>query len=187
MNKPALPVALSLVLACLCGCSGKDDPPPVNLAPKPAPAEKPEQVVWNREADGLRYSLEALGLTVCVYQLKDTAAFEALAANAAGIDTLLDCKIDAVGAKSGRAFQIQPGSTTPVTADRAEEARYLAVAAGYAHLRPELCAATMPFPVAEETKGWIWKDHFYSAAPVDMVIHLGADRVSISKVTQQQQ
>ena len=170
-----------------------EEPPKDTGNPGQTPAKTPDQVVWNQEPNGLRYRIEAspdlnrvgegpLGLTVCVYQLKDTSAFDSLAATASGIDTLLDCKLDPAGAKSGRNFEIQPGTSRFVTTDRAEEARNLAVVAGYAHLRPEQCTAKVPFPVHQGTEGMIMKDRVYSAVPVQMLIRLGPESVSISGV-----
>ena len=169
------------------------EPPKDTQNPLQTPAKTPDQVVWNQEPNGLRYRIEAspdlnrvgegpLGLTVCVYQLKDTSAFASLAATAAGIDTLLDCKLDPAGAKSSRNFEIQPGGSRFITTDRAEEARHLAVVAGYAHLRPELCSAVVAFPVHQDNAGLIMKDRVFSAVPVQMLIRLGPESVSISGV-----
>lgn len=170
-----------------------EEPPKDTLNPAQTPAKTPDQVVWNQEPNGLRFRIEAspdlnrvgegpLGLTVCVYQLKDTSAFASLAATATGIDTLLDCKLEPAGAKSSRNFEMQPGTSRFISTDRAEEARHLAVVAGYAHLRPEQCAATVPFPVHQDRAGVILKDQVYSAVPVQMLIRLGPEAVSISGV-----
>ena len=107
---------------------------------------------------------------------------EALAASPRGIDTLLDGDLQKADALSSRVYHIQPGSTLDVAADRMEGARYLAVVAGYAHLRPELCSSVLPFPVHEETKGLLFRTRLYSAASLQALIRLGAESVSISGV-----
>ena len=195
-----LPLAVSLaLLLLLAGCSGKEKaeaeaPPPLPPPPPPAPVENPADIVWNEQPGGLNYRIEAaadlntdkkrpLALTLCVYQLKDTAAFQALAAAPGGIDRLLNCTLDLDGARTSHAYQIQPGSKRTETLDRAAEARYLAAVAGYVHLKPELCTATLAFPVQTSTKGWIFKDTLYSAAPVQAFIHLGPQSLTLSETS----
>ena len=174
----------------LCGCGGAKESP---LPPPPAPAQDPAQVTWNQMGGGISYRLEAasdlnhegdkpLGITVCVYQLDDPSTFEALAASASGIDQLLNCQLDPAKARASRAFQMQPGKIQDVTQDRVEKARYLAVVAGYEHLKPELCSAVIPFPIHHETSGILFRDDLYTAAPMRALIHLGAESVTISGV-----
>lgn len=183
-------LVLLLLAASVTGCGGKKQG---TLPPPPAPAENPADIVWNQEADGIRCRIEAasdlnmekdtaLGLTICIYQLRDCSAFKALAATPRGIDTLLDGDLQKADARSSRVYHIQPGTTLDITADRMEGARYLAVVAGYAHLRPELCSSVMPFPVHEETKGLLFRTRLYSAAGIQALIRLSAESVSISGV-----
>lgn len=183
-------VAALLTLA-LWGCGGSAKQTP--LPPPPSPSGDPAGVTWNQQAGGLTYRIEAaddlnhegekpLGLTVCVYQLDDPSPFQALAASPSGIDQLLDCQLDPAKARSSRAFRIQPGKKQDVTADRVEKARYLAVVAGYEHLKPELCAAVIPFPIHHEKEGLIFRNDLYTAAPMRALIHLGAESVTISGV-----
>lgn len=191
MRRPLVRLLSALVLAALLAGCGKA--PKSTLPPPPAPAENPADIVWNQEKDGIRLRIEAssdlnrekdtaLGLTICVYQLKDCTAFSALAASARGIDTLLDGDLQKADAQSSRVYHIQPGATLDITADRMEGARYLAVVAGYAHLRPELCSAVLAFPVHEETKGIVFRNKLYSAVSIQALIRLDAESVSISGV-----
>ncbi len=179
---------LALILGGCGGSAAKNQ-----LPPPPSPSKDPASVTWNLQAGGLSYRIEAssslnhdgerpLGLTLCVYQLDDPSAFQALAASPAGIDTLLDCQLDPARARASHAFRMQPGASQEVTDDRVEKARYLAVAAGYKHLKPELCTAVIPFPLHHEKKGLIFKDDLYTAAPMQALIHLGADSVALSGV-----
>ena len=187
---PAGLLCLLFLAASTAGCGGGDKS---TLPPPPSPVENPADIVWNQEKDGIRFRIEAssdlnrekdtaLGLTICVYQLKDCSAFSALAASPRGIDTLLDGDLQKADALSSRVYHIQPGSTLDVAADRMEGARYLAVVAGYAHLRPELCSSVLPFPVHEETKGLLFRTRLYSAANLQALVRLGAESVSISGV-----
>ena len=156
-------------------------------------SEDPAGVTWNQQTGGITYRIEAandlnhegdkpLGLTICVYQLDDPSTFQALAASSSGIDQLLNCQLDPAKARASRSFRIQPGKAQDVTADRVEKARYLAVVAGYKHLKPELCTAVIPFPIHHEKEGLIFKNDLYTAAPMRALIHLGAESVTISGV-----
>ncbi len=179
------------MLALFLMACGKPSQAP--LPPPPQPSGDPASVTWNQQTGGISYRIEAasdlnhegdkpLGLTVCVYQLDDPTTFQALAATASGIDQLLNCQLEPAKARSSRSFRIQPGKSQNVTSDRVEKARYLAVVAGYEHLKPELCSAIVPFPIHHETKGLIFRDDLYTAAPMRALIHLGADSVTISGV-----
>lgn len=187
MLKPALAILLLAALGC-----GPSQPPSA-APPPPAAVGNPADVVWNLEKNGLRYRLEAapdlnlaegrpLGLTVRVYQLSDGTAFSNLAATAAGLDALLSGGAEVAGSVSDRVFQLQPGTSLTVTADRQEGARYLAVAAGYAHMRPNLCTALLPFPVHQGQEGLIRRHKVYTAGGLEAAISLGPESVTISGV-----
>ena len=188
--RPPLCLCLLLLLCLLpLGACGGESPSP--QPPAPAPAETPSGVVWGLEPGGLRCRLEAspelnrdndtaLGLTLCLYQLKEYDQFSNKAASAEGLDELLQCRPDAAQAQSARLFQLQPGATQDVVMDRAEHARYLGVVAGYTHLRPDQCAAVLPFPVHTESKGLIFRSPVYTAAPVQVLIRLGESSLSIT-------
>lgn len=144
------------------------------------------------EQGGLRYLIETtedlnmqkglpLGLTMCVYQLSEYTTFQNIAATAAGIDSLLDCTIDKAGAVSARTYTLQPGQRQDVAVDRQEKARYLAVVAGFTHMKPELCAVVQPFPLHSGRQG-ILQTQVYSAAPVDATIRLSAESISLTGV-----
>lgn len=179
------------LLACgllLSACGGET---PAPTQPLPAAVANPADVVWNLEPGGLRCRLEAspdlnrdrdtaLGLTLCLYQLKDYAAFTAKSAHADGLDELLQCSPDAAQAQSTRLFQIQPGAQLDVVMDRAEHARYLGVVAGYTHLVPDQCAAVLPFPLHTSTEGVLFRTTLYNAAPAQVLIRLGESSLSVT-------
>lgn len=185
-----LSCACVVVCFLLTGCGGAPKNP---FNTPPAPVEDPAQVTWNMVPGGLRLLIETtedlnrtadvpLGVTMCVYQLKEFSGLQNTVSIAGGIDTLLACKTDALnGAAGARLFTLQPGQRQEVVMDRLEGARYLAVVAGYAHLRPEACHAVQPYPLEEASKGFL-RTTVYSAAPLDALIRLGAESVSITGV-----
>jgi type VI secretion system VasD/TssJ family lipoprotein len=70
-------------------------------------------------------------LVLCLYQLKDPNAFNQLVEEKDGLLKLLDCsRFDATVANAKR-IVIQPGQVEKQDLDRAEGAKYVAVAAGY--------------------------------------------------------
>ncbi len=181
-------IACLLAWCLLAGCGG----PVASYPPAPLPVENPAEVNWSLNIGGLHYFIETtddlnmdkgfpLGLTVCLYQLADYATLQNLASTPAGLSTLLEGNMETAGALSVRTFALQPGQRIEVTADRMEKARYLAVVAGYTHLKPELCWAILPFPLHTEREGLLRKP-VYLAAPVDALIRLGSESVSLSGV-----
>lgn len=181
---------LAVLLACAllpAACGGASAP----TQPPPAAVANPADVVWNLEPGGLRCRLEAspdlnrdgdtaLGLTLCLYQLKDYATFTGKSSSPDGLDELLQCRPDTAQAQSARLFQLQPGATLDVIMDRAEHARYLGVVAGYAHLVPDQCSAVMPFPLHARTEGVLFSTTLYNAAPAQALIRLGESSLSVT-------
>ncbi len=156
----------------------------------PDAARKPSDVVWNAENGGLKVSITAdrdlnfaygssLSLTICLYQLSDTAKFAQTASSADGVASLLSGRADILGgaAKSCLVMRLQPGDTIEKTFDRMEGARYFAVAAGYAHQDPGRCSAAVPFPVKRTVRR---KKKYYSAGKLAAQVSLGADAVTIT-------
>ena len=185
----SLALLATLVCALLLTACGGTSPNPAQ--PLPAAVENPADVVWNLEPEGLRCRLEAspdlnrdrntsLGLTLCLYQLKDYAAFTAKSDRPEGLDELLQCRPEVAQAQSARQFQLQPGAQLDVVMDRAEHARYLGVVAGYTHLIPDQCAAVLPFPLHTSTEGVIFRTTMYNAAPAQVLIRLGESSLSVT-------
>lgn len=183
---------LVAALGCLLltGCGGSADSA---FNKPPTPKEDPAQVTWNLEPGGIRLLIETtedlnltqnvpLGLTMCLYQLKDFTGMQNVVNALGGVDALLACNLEALtGAVGARLFTLQPGQREEVIMDRLEGGRYLGVVAGYAHLRPETSHAMQPFPL-EEGRAGFFRTKVYSATPLDALIRLGADSVSITGV-----
>jgi type VI secretion system VasD/TssJ family lipoprotein len=180
-------------LLLLAACGGKDAvAPPM---PKPAPAEDPSRVVWNAEPGGVRLSIETtpdlnaqdgapLSLSLCVFQLDKTDKFDDLAQTPEGLDKLQACTVDAAGAASAKRYWLQPGQKLSEDIDRAEGARTMAVAAGYAHLEPQLSRASFRYLLHTGKDGYIpgFRKTVYSAASMEIAIRLTASQVSINGV-----
>jgi type VI secretion system VasD/TssJ family lipoprotein len=187
--------ALALLLICLLacsGCGGKAAGPP--SAPPPAPAENPGDVAWYTDPKGLRLFIntdsdlnrdsdEALGLTMCVYQLPDTKLFNAQSGTSSGLDKLLDCDIAGVEAVAAKQFKLQPDKKLEVPLARQQGARYLGIVAGYAHLQPQQCAYTVELLLDSAKEGWVpFRTTVYSPARMDVIINLHASAMDIDGV-----
>jgi type VI secretion system VasD/TssJ family lipoprotein len=188
----------ALLCLLIAACSGdKATRPPT--VPPPLPVEDPSQVVWDAKPGGLTLHLISsiglnemggtpLGLSLCVYQVADVKRFKALSTTADGLDALQECTVDAADAVTAKRFWMQPGEYREVVMDRAERAKNLAVVAGYAHLKPELSAAVIPFLLHSEKEGYIpfFRTTVYSAASMEIIINLTDSAVSIKGIERDQ-
>jgi type VI secretion system VasD/TssJ family lipoprotein len=177
--------------ALLAACGGKDAvAPPM---PKPQPQTDPSRVVWQAEPGGVHLKIETtpdlnaqdgkpLALSLCVYQLDKADKFNDLSRSAGGLDALQACTVEAGGAVSAKRYWLQPGQVVADVLDREEGARLMAVAAGYAHLTPELSRAAFRFLLHSEKQGWMigFRDTVYSAAAMEIHIRLTAAQVVIN-------
>jgi type VI secretion system VasD/TssJ family lipoprotein len=190
-------LSLSLSFILLAACGGKAVLSP--SIPPPLPAKDPAQVSWAALPAGITLTIQTssdlnemdgmpLGLSLCVYQLADANHFTALASAAAGLDILQACTVETIKAAAARRFWLQPGEIRKIVLDRAAGAQNLAVVAGYAHLKPELSAAVLPFLLHSEKEGYIpfFRTTLYSAAPMEIVIDLTAFAVSVNGVEREQ-
>jgi type VI secretion system VasD/TssJ family lipoprotein len=94
-------------------------------------------------------------LLVCVYQLKDPNGLNQLAGDQDGLYRLLECSLFDASVAGAKRLIVQPGQNTTVNFDRAEGARYVAVAAGYYLLERERMVRLYEIPVVVEKKGII--------------------------------
>ena len=72
-------------------------------------------------------------LVLCIYQLATPNAFNQLSGDEDGLYRLLECSLFDASVASAKRLIVHPGDSTTHTLDRAEGAKYVAVAAGYYH------------------------------------------------------
>jgi type VI secretion system VasD/TssJ family lipoprotein len=130
------------------------------------------------EADGRlnEYDGQAHTLLLGVYQMEDSALFYKLAA-----DSSLLAKSFEPGKGSDAFIQfdryvISPGQRTIVTLDRAQKARFVAIAAGYYGLD---ASATRLFqvPLSVVSDGLLTKTYKAAPAPLALRLNLGASGI----------
>jgi type VI secretion system VasD/TssJ family lipoprotein len=150
-------LAAGLLLTCLLlamsGCGGS--PPDPKLA-TPQWTYDPGGVKLRYKADARLNEYDGQGHTVslCIYQLTQPNSFNNLVKTQDGLLKLLECKsFDQTVVYYEHVF-VEPGQDQMRVMDRAENATYLAVVAGYNELNPQLSTRLFKYPVDEETKGF---------------------------------
>jgi type VI secretion system VasD/TssJ family lipoprotein len=117
-------------------------------------------------------------LQVCVYQLKNPNGFNQLAESQDGLYNLLECVMFDASVVNFRSVILRPGQTLSFAMDRAEGARYIGLAAGYAKIEKDRITRLLSIPEVIVTEGGLFKRRRVSkAAPVKEVVHLGSYQI----------
>jgi type VI secretion system VasD/TssJ family lipoprotein len=117
----------AVAVAVLSGCASSPSPQMMQ------PAFQQQAIKLNLKADARLnlYQNSPHTLLVCVYQLIDPNGFNQLADEPSGLAKLMECGRFDPSVASAKRLVIQPGSEVREVVDRAEGAKYLALAAGY--------------------------------------------------------
>ena len=121
---------------------------------------------WPFEARGIKiaykadtnlnlYEDKSHTLFVCVYQMKDPNAFNELRLDRTGLMKLLECKRFDQGVSNSESLIVHPGDENTVVFDRAEDARFVGIVAGYYTLWPNNVTRLLLVPVKIEKSGWL--------------------------------
>jgi type VI secretion system VasD/TssJ family lipoprotein len=143
---------------------------------------------WTYEKDAVKIEIQAdpmlnqdngkaHTLLLCVYQLRDPNGFNQLSQDRNGLYQLLECKLFDAGVASARRLIVNPGETTTLLMDRAENAKYLAVAAGYYTMETDRITRHIDIPVVIEEKGFISREKIQKPGLLDVILVLGPDQV----------
>jgi type VI secretion system VasD/TssJ family lipoprotein len=117
-------LSLLLVAVMMCACAGG----------------QPTEIVYKEKAIHVNLTADSRlnlhqgsphALVLCLYQLKDPNAFNQLVDEKDGLLKLLDCSRFDPSVANAKRIVIQPGQVEKQNLDRAEGARYVAIAAGY--------------------------------------------------------
>lgn len=160
-------VTISFISAC-----SRPLPPPEWLYEK-------EAIKLNIKADpnlnehgGIPHPLHS-----CVYQLKDLNAFIKLAGYEDGLRELLDYRCAMFDAAAATPMDIQPEQELTLTLDRAEGAKYVAMASGYYELSKDRVIRWIKIPVVTETKGFIRRKKIQKPGHASIDIILGPKQI----------
>jgi type VI secretion system VasD/TssJ family lipoprotein len=167
-------VILSFLLSVflLCSCAPKHLPPPE----------------LGYEEGGIKIHVKAdpqLNLSegkphtllVCVYQLKDPNTFNQLAGDEDGLYQLLECGLFDAGVAAAKRLIVQPGQDTTFNLDRAQGAKYVAVAAGYYLIERDRIVRLYEIPVVTEKKGIIRRTKRKKLDILEIDLKLGPEQI----------
>ncbi|WP_243311400.1 type VI secretion system lipoprotein TssJ [Fundidesulfovibrio agrisoli] len=163
-----------------CGTGG-----PTAAPQKAEPSYSPEAGNWSYAPKALELTLTAdpflneyggaaHPLDVCVYQLASPAAFKDLAASPTGVSSLVECREFDSSVVGAQRVKVQPGSSETLRLDRAENARFVAVACAYYDQNQGRTTRIYEIPLNANTSGWFWwKETNYEAGKLTRKILLG--------------
>ncbi|RJQ70892.1 MAG: type VI secretion system lipoprotein TssJ [Desulfobacteraceae bacterium] len=165
---------LSAICAALLisGCASQPTPPPE----------------WGYEKDAVQIHLKADAklnlddnvphtLVLCIYQLRDPNTFNQLSDDTEGIYKLLECNLFDGSVATAKRIIVHPGQDMTVKLDRAEGAKYVAVAAGYYVLQKSRMVRLYDIPVVVETKGLVKKTTISKPGTLVIDLDLGPSQI----------
>lgn len=165
-------LSLLFLTLFIWSCSGKVLPPPE----------------WTYEKEAISLHIKAdpqlnlnegdsHALHLCVYQLNDPNGFNQLSGDLDGLFALLDCSIFDTSAAVVKQITVQPGETIDIKLDRAENAKYLAVAAGYIKISKQRITRLINIPVVVKKEGFIKTTKTQVPALIDVDLYLGPRQI----------
>lgn len=116
-------------------------------------------------------------LAMCVYQLTEPNVFNQFINNREGLTKLLKCNRFDPSVASFHRLSIQPGKQRSESLDRAENAKYIAIAAGYYSLQKENMIRLFEIPVVVEKKGWFRRRTTSRPGPLNLYLYLGPQEI----------
>lgn len=169
----------SLILAAfICGCAttGK---------------KQETESIWTFEKDAITLTFKTdkklnlrnkkpHTLLVCVYQLKDTTAFNVLSNDPTGLKELLECEVFDLSMATSKRIIVNPGNDVTVNLDRAQGARYVGVVAGYYTVEKNQIVRLYQIPALPE-KVLFWKTKNLKPRPTQINLILGASQLQDPK------
>ena len=172
MRKRVFTFGRLLLVLLVCSCASKQLPPPGSEYEEGAIKIHVEADPQLNLSDGKPHTL-----LVCLYQLKDPNAFNQLASDQEGLYRLLECNLFDASVAGAKKLIIQPGQDTTFNLDRAEGARYVAVAAGYYLIQRERMVRLYEIPVVIEKKGIIRRTKRKKLGTLEIDLKLGSQQI----------
>jgi type VI secretion system VasD/TssJ family lipoprotein len=116
-------------------------------------------------------------LVLCIYQLATPNVFNQLAGDEDGLYRLLECSLFDPSVASAKRLIVHPGDSTTHTLDRAEGAKYVAVAAGYYQVEKKRMVRLYEIPTVIETKGLIRRTKTKKLDKLKIDLKLGPQQI----------
>jgi len=147
----SLPVILSCLLI-LSSCAPKTVPSPVWAYEKEA-----IELTFQADSQLNQYNDKPHTLQLCIYQLKDPNGFNQLIESEDGLYRLLECGMFDGTVANYKSLIVSPGEYRTVMLDRAESARYIGIAAGYANIHKDRITRLLEIPVLTVKEGSLFR------------------------------
>jgi len=168
-------ICLIIASFVLCSCAAKQLPPPEWIFQK-------EAIRLHIMADDKLnfYEDTAHTLALCIYQLTDPNSFNQFAGDEEGLYSLLECGLFEASVATAKRLIIHPDQEIKLILDRAENAKYLGVVAGYNMedgLEKERMIRLFEIPVEVISEGIIKKKKYQQPALLNVDIDLGAQQI----------
>ncbi|MCP4745891.1 MAG: type VI secretion system lipoprotein TssJ [Desulfobacteraceae bacterium] len=165
-------IAICLISALVVSCASQ---------PLPAPE-------WTYEKDAIKVHIaahpnlnfddgDAHTLVACLYQLKDPNTFNQFSDDTDGIYKLLQCGLFDSSVATAKRLIISPGQDIDIALDRAQDSKYIAMAAGYYTLQKQRMIRLYDIPVVEEKKGWLRRTRISKPGKIEVQLKLGPSQI----------
>jgi predicted component of type VI protein secretion system len=120
-------------------------------------------------------------LQVCVYQLRDPNAYNQLANDEDGLYQLLECSLFDMSVVSSKRLTVHPDRDLNISLDRAEDAKYVAVVAGYYLIRKERITRLFEIPVVQKRRGLMLMNKYSTLGNLTIELMLGPKQIHSSR------
>jgi type VI secretion system VasD/TssJ family lipoprotein len=165
-------VSVALLSAAIWGC--KSAPPPI-----------PE---WPFEKDAIRIEIRAdrdlnyhddipHTLLLCIYQVRETNAFNQLSRTEQGIYKLLECEPFDASVTTVKRLIVHPEEKTTLMLDRWSGTRHIGIVAGYFELDRNRITRVAHIPVITQEHGFFKRTRTAHPGHLDAILDLGAQRI----------
>lgn len=141
-----------LYLLMISSCAPKTASSPQWLYEKNA-----VEIIFQADSRLNQYNDKAHTLKVCIYQLKDPNGFNQLIESEDGLYKLLECSMFDGSVANYKSLIISPGERQSIMLDRAESAKYIGIAAGYADIQKDRITRLLEIPVVVVKEGSMFR------------------------------
>lgn len=157
-------------------CSHKPDPVPSwGFEPRAIRLSYTADKLLNRVGD------KSHTLLLTVHQMSDPNAFNKLARYEGGVRKLLEGRSVDPTITAVQRLYIEPGESKTLVLDRAENTKWIGVAAGYYSLDPGKVTKVFEIPYSVESKGFVSKERVATIPPMHLDLFLGPESVQEKK------
>jgi len=165
-----------LLLLQISSCAHKPDPVPTwNFEPGAIKLSYTADKLLNRVGD------KSHTLLLTVHQMSEPSAFRRLSRYEGGLRKLLEGGSADPTITAVQKVFVEPGESRTLVLDRAENTRWIGVAAGYYGMDPEKVTKVFEIPFVIESKGLISKKREAKVPPFHLELILGPESIQEKK------